>query len=84
MTTRAKRASYRHAVEWVAGNDSPGEDDALDVEWVSRLVTVCLVADLFGKPDEEVGADVVRFRVKHGLHPKGLSPPVRTSTEEKA
>lgn len=57
-----KRASYRHAIRWIALNDSAGEDDALDPEAVSQLVTAALVVDLFAVSDERVGRDVVRER----------------------
>jgi hypothetical protein len=58
-TTRAKRAGYREAVQWIAHNDEPGEHD---VETMADLVSVLLVADLFGKPADEVARDVVRAR----------------------
>lgn len=62
----AKRASYREAVRWVAHNDSNGDADALELEAVSGLVTVGLVADLFGKTMEQVGAAVIRERKREG------------------
>ncbi len=57
-----KRPSYREAIAWIAVNDSAGDEDAETVSAVSGLITVALVADIFGKPDAEVGADVVRYR----------------------
>jgi len=57
-----KRASYREAIRWIAANDAPGDPDALDPNATSHLVTSCLVADLFGLPDERVGRDIVRER----------------------
>lgn len=60
-----KRASYREAIAWVAANDSAGDEDALDPEKVSELVSACLVADIFGVSYEKVGADIVRYRKKH-------------------
>ena len=57
-----KRASYRYAVAWIAENDSAADDDSLDPEVVSELITAQLVADLFGVPDEKVGRDIVRLR----------------------
>jgi len=56
------RAGYRRAVLWIAHNDSNGDSDALELDAVSWLVSVCLVADLFGKKNEEVGAAVIRER----------------------
>lgn len=51
-------ASYRQAITWIAQND--------DTEWVNDApyvgpsVTASLVADLFGKTDEQVVADLRR------------------------
>lgn len=59
-----KRASYRHAIEWIAHNDSAGDDDASDPAIVAELVSSALVADIFGIDTERVGRDVVRFRDK--------------------
>jgi len=63
-----KRASYRYAVAWIAENDSAGDDNALDPEVVSELITAQLVADLFDVPPEKVGRDIVRYRKKHGIY----------------
>lgn len=60
-----KRASYRDAIDWIANNDSDGEDEHAE-ESVSMLVTACLVADIFGVARERVGRDVVRLRKKQG------------------
>jgi len=59
-----KRPSYRAAVAWVAGNDDPG---VVDVETVRCMVTVGLVADLFGVEVERVAADVVKLRRRDAL-----------------
>lgn len=56
------RPNYRFAVSWIGLNDSPGDADALDAERVSELVTVGLVADLWGKQPLRVATDVVSFR----------------------
>jgi hypothetical protein len=58
-----KRASYREAIAWIAENDSGGDEDALNPDTVSELVTSCLVADLFGVPCARVGEDIVKYRV---------------------
>lgn len=60
-----KRASYREAIAWIAGNDSDGEDTSFEVEVVSELVTTCLVADLFGKTPRQVATAIVAFREKY-------------------
>lgn len=59
-----KRASYREAVDFIAFNDGWGDHDAYDVEAVSGVVTVGLVARIFGVENERVAADVVRSREK--------------------
>lgn len=62
---KAKRASYREGVAWIACNDDLGSADAMDVEQVAYYISTCLLADLFGKSNEVVAADVVRYRRKH-------------------
>jgi hypothetical protein len=55
----AVRASYREAVRWIADNDEPDEDDP---EFVSELISVQLVADLWRKSPGQVARAVVRAR----------------------
>jgi hypothetical protein len=57
-----KRASYRDAIDWIAQNDSAGDDDADDPEVVGHLVSSVLIAEIFGVECERVGRDVVRRR----------------------
>lgn len=57
-----KRASYRHAIEWIAMNDESGTAEALDPTRVAELVTSCLIADIFDVEPARVGRDVVRIR----------------------
>lgn len=57
-----KRASYRHAIEWIAENDSAADDGANDPQTVSELVSSVLVADIFDVEPLKVGVDVVRAR----------------------
>lgn len=59
-----KRASYRHAVEWIAYND---DDACMEEEIVREQVTVLLVADLFGVDSERVARDVMRKRKAYNL-----------------
>ena len=54
-----KRASYREAVQWIAVNDEPGEKD---VEVMQGMISVCLVADIFGADQAVVAKDVMRAR----------------------
>ena len=62
-----KRASYREAVAWIAYNDDPGSSDSRDAEAVRGMISVGLVADIFGVDSERVAADVVRIRVKENV-----------------
>ena len=53
-------ATYKQAIDWILNND--------DTDWVNNnpdlpSVTACLVADLFGKTDEQV-LDSLRKRKK--------------------
>lgn len=57
-----KRASYRHGIAWIGENDESG---CLDSEEMSKLISVCLLADLFHVPSMKVAEDVVRYRQKH-------------------
>lgn len=61
--------AYLDAIDWIAQNDSPGEDDALEPDVVSGLVTAVLVAHVFEIDHEIVGRAVVDRRkelAKHG------------------
>lgn len=58
---KTKRASIKEAVFWIAHNDEPGETEA---EEIAGLISVKLVADLFGLTDEEVAKRVARERRK--------------------
>lgn len=60
---RAKRPGYRDFVEWIALND--------DVDVSSEggpLVTITMVAHVFGKEPEQVSADVISFCEKNAHH----------------
>jgi len=47
------------AIRWIARNDEPQCFDETEVE---SLVTVNLIADLFGKPAEEIANAVINTR----------------------
>lgn len=53
---------YEKAIEWIALNDEP---TILDWNEVSHMVSVCLVADVFGFSTDRVAVDVVKFRKAH-------------------
>jgi hypothetical protein len=50
---------YKFAVGWIAVEDEPTD---LDPESVKYMISVCLVADLFGKNVEAVANDVIKVR----------------------
>jgi len=50
---------YTDAIEWIALNDEP---TYLEVDAIKSLISVCLVADLFGKTTELVASDVSLYR----------------------
>lgn len=56
-----KRASYREGVKWIAENDEPLDRDP---ESIAGLISVLLLADLFGVEPERVAKDVLRARGK--------------------
>lgn len=59
-----KRPSLREAVEWIALNDAAGDDDPVDI--LAGLVSVVLVAALFGKEPIDIARRVYKHR-----HPEG-------------
>ena len=63
--TRAKRPGYREAVEWIALNDNSGYGD--NEEDVASYMTTHLISDIFGKPEEELAADIMRVRTTYFL-----------------
>jgi hypothetical protein len=61
-----KRASYRHAVQWIALNDEAGNTPTDSQQIISDYVTTALIADLFDVTTERVARDVLRYRTQHG------------------
>lgn len=59
------RASYKAAVEWIAFNDEAGVEYNQDD--LSGLISVALVADLFGKEPMKVAGDVMDVRWANGI-----------------
>lgn len=57
-----KRAGYKEVLEYIAMNDEPL---CLDVDIMFGMPSVQTCAIAFGKPYEQVAADVVKFRVKY-------------------
>ena len=57
-------ASYRHAVEWIALNDEP---EVLSVDDMEHMISVLLVADIFGRSSAEVARAVIHYR-ERGAH----------------
>lgn len=52
------RASYKNAIRWIADND----DSDIGNEESGWIISVHLVADLFGKEPRRVALDVLRVR----------------------
>lgn len=63
--TVTHRPTYREAVQWIALNDNPGDDEG--VSEIQGYISTLLVADLFGADPSLVALDVVRSR--HGVGP---------------
>lgn len=56
-----KRASYREAIEVIAFNDESAEHDP---QVVAGLASVLVIAAIFGKDQDTVANDVVKYRIK--------------------
>jgi hypothetical protein len=56
---------YRFAIEWIALNDESGATWALERDDVASMLTVALLADLWGKSTKDVARDVILYRLKH-------------------
>lgn len=57
--------TYRQAIVWIALNDDPGSSNSMKVSSVKTLISVQLIADLFGKTHEKVARAVIRYRKKN-------------------
>lgn len=55
---RMKRPSYRAGVEWIALND----EQLADLDETRSLISVAMLADLFGRTTADVARDVLRCR----------------------
>jgi hypothetical protein len=53
---------YDDAVGWIAHNDESGNDNALNPKIVADMVSVVLIANIFGRKPLSVAKDVVRVR----------------------
>ncbi len=56
-----QRASYRDGIAWIALNDDPEDRNP---DQIALMISVLLLADLFGIEPEKVAADVIAFRNK--------------------
>jgi hypothetical protein len=64
--TRSRRCgSYARAIAWIADNDDTSWLRAVDDDEVIPSVTASLVADLFGRTDEDVARDIARALRRH-------------------
>lgn len=57
---------YETAVEWIAREDEPEDDDIGSIE---SYITVALVADVFGRTDYAVAEAVLKSRQKRWASP---------------
>lgn len=58
-------ASIRHAIQWIAVNDNPGDDHPgnPDAERnVAGYISTLLVADIFNRKPERIAAAVMKIR----------------------
>jgi hypothetical protein len=56
------RPTYGAALMWIAQNDASGDNE--QPEDIASYISVCLVADLFGKLQGDVARDV--YDTRHG------------------
>lgn len=56
---KVRRKLYDDAVEWIAHNDEP---TITDVEEMAGIISVVLIADLFGKTPAQVARAVIKIR----------------------
>lgn len=58
------RPTYREAITWIAVEDAPGDNDPPDMlrGYLTVCLVACLVADLFGKDQDQVALDVYKER----------------------
>jgi hypothetical protein len=56
MKSRSKK--YKFAIEWIAINDEP------TVVQIADLISVTLIADMFGFDPQDVAKDVLNLRQK--------------------
>lgn len=54
-------ASIKSAIKWIAENDETAE---MDEDVIASLISVMLVADLFGKTPDYIASKVIRERNK--------------------
>ena len=59
VPNKLTRPTFKSAIEWIAFNDEPGETDA---KTTSELISVAIIADIFGTTVERVAADVLKVR----------------------
>lgn len=60
--SNATNKLYGAAIAWIASNDGPGDEDALDVKYVAGQLTVLMAADVFGKMPVTIARAVVAYR----------------------
>lgn len=71
-------ASYKKAVAWIALNDEPLWVDLEDLEAISEMISVQLIAELFGKPEKKVAQDVLKYRITYGDTQEKAADPMKS------
>jgi len=59
-----KKPSLAAAVQWIAENDAPGDNDP--AESIAEYISTLLVADLFDVHPMEIAKRVIRIRSPEG------------------
>lgn len=68
VSARARNsAAYEDAIQWIASEDAPGDDDIIDD--LQGYLTVCLVADIFNRPATQVARHV--WNIRHPEQQRG-------------
>lgn len=62
----AKSNGYKFAARWIAFND---ESASQDLEEIKTIISVALIADLFGVTIDKVAEDVLKIRLQNKENP---------------
>lgn len=62
LKTDKSTMTYEEAVAHVSFNEGDGDDERLKLDHVSSLVSVCIVADIFGVSAETFARAIIKYR----------------------